>query len=337
MRLIRRAALAALIALAIVPAHATDWPTKPVTIYVTTAAGGNTDLMARMAAEHLSAKLGKPFVVENRPSAGGAQASGAVVNAAPDGYSLLFTPSSAILLAPLVQKMGFDPDKSLTPVTNVGTGSQVIAIKRSLPVNNLAEFLAYAKANPGKLNFAAAGTNNISHLAPLLLFKRAGAEVVMVPSRGEPQAIADLIAGNVDFYFGNTSVLLAQREHPAIRLLAVGTAERIPSAPDLPTASETAPGLRVRVVERLPGAERHARSHHRQAARCRHRDGAGRRRFRRASRRSAFCRAGRPRSRLPPRSRAIAGISPRPSRRRAFRRPDHEHDPDQLARSGFRK
>ena len=139
--------------------------------------------------------------------------------------------------------MSFDPDKSLTPVTNVGTGSQVIAVKRSLPVSNLAEFLAYAKANPGKLNFAAAGTNNLSHLAPLLLFKLAGAEVVMVPSRGEPQAISDLMAGSVDFYFGNTSVLLAQREHPAIRLLAVGTAERVPAAPDLPTASETLPGF----------------------------------------------------------------------------------------------
>jgi tripartite-type tricarboxylate transporter receptor subunit TctC len=200
-------------------------------------------MMARMAADHLTAKFGKPFVVENRPSAGGAQASGAVASAAPDGYSILFTPISAVLLAPLVQKMTFDPDKSLTPVTNVGTGSQVIAVKRSLPANNLAEFLAYAKANPGKLNFAAAGTNNLSHLAPLLLFKLAGADVVMVPSRGEPQAISDLMSGSVDFYFGNTSVLLAQREHPAIKLLAVGTAERVPAAPDIPTASETMPGF----------------------------------------------------------------------------------------------
>ena len=242
---IRNAFLAAFAAAAIgsTPARATDWPTKPVTIYVTTAAGGNTDMMARMAADHLTAKFGKPFVVENRPSAGGAQASGAVASAAPDGYSILFTPISAVLLAPLVQKMSFDPDKSLTPVTNVGTGSQVIAVKRSLPANNLAEFLAYAKANPGKLNFAAAGTNNLSHLAPLLLFKLAGAEVVMVPSRGEPQAISDLMSGSVDFYFGNTSVLLAQREHPAIRLLAVGTAERVPAALDIPTASETLPGF----------------------------------------------------------------------------------------------
>lgn len=113
MTLNRRTALAGLTALALVSAqaHATDWPTKPVTIYVTTAAGGNTDLMARMAAEYLSAKFGKTFVVENRPSAGGAAASGPVVSAAPDGYTLLFTPNSAILLTPLVQKMNFDPDR----------------------------------------------------------------------------------------------------------------------------------------------------------------------------------------------------------------------------------
>ncbi len=198
--------------------------------------------MARMAAEHLSAKFGKTFVVENRPSAGGAQASGRSLRRAGRLHAAVHA-ELGDFLAPLVQKMRFDPDKSLTPVTNVGTGSQVIAVKRSLPVNNLAEFLAYAKANPKKLNFAAAGTNNISHLAPLLLFARAGVEVVMVPSRGEPQAISDLIAGNVDFYFGNTSVLLSQKDHPAIRLLAVGTAQRLPSAPDIPTASETLPGF----------------------------------------------------------------------------------------------
>ena len=245
MKLSRRTALSAFAAMAIVPtqASATDWPSKPVTIYVTTAAGGNTDLMARMAAEYLSSKFGKTFVVENRPSAGGAAASGQVASAAPDGYSILFTPNSAILLAPLVQKMNFDPDKSLTPVTNVGTGSQVVAVNHSLPANNLAEVLAYAKANPKKLNFAAAGTNNISSLAPLLLFKRTGVELVMVPSRGEPQAISDLMSGSVDFYFGNTSVLLAQRDHSAIKLLAVGTAERVPAAPDIPTASETMPGF----------------------------------------------------------------------------------------------
>jgi tripartite-type tricarboxylate transporter receptor subunit TctC len=245
MTLNRLAVVSAVIAVAIgvTRAYATDWPMKPVTILVTTAAGGNTDLMARMAAEHLAETFGKPFVVENRPSAGGAFASGQVANAAPDGYTMLFAPDVAILLTPLVQKLNFDPETRLVPVTNVGTGSQVVAVRRSLPVNNLTEFLAYAKANPGKLNFAAAGTNNISHLGPVLLFKRAGVDVVMVPSRGEPQAIADLMAGNVDFYFGNMSVLLPQRDHPAIKLLAVGAGQRLPVAPDLPTVSETVPGF----------------------------------------------------------------------------------------------
>jgi tripartite-type tricarboxylate transporter receptor subunit TctC len=224
-------------------AQTADWPTRQVSIIVPTAAGGNTDLMARLAADHLTSKLGQPFVVDNRPSAGGAVASNLVATAPPDGHTLLFAPNSMVLLTPLVQKLNFDPRKVLTPITNVGTGSQVIAIKRSLPVTTLAEFIAYAKKNPGKLNFAIAGANNISHLGPVLLFKRAGIDLVMVPSRGEPQAVTDLMAGNVDFYFGNTSVLLQHANHEHIRLLAVGTAQRIAAAPNLPTIAETIPGL----------------------------------------------------------------------------------------------
>jgi tripartite-type tricarboxylate transporter receptor subunit TctC len=242
---VARVTLAAVAAAAILslPAKAADWPTKPVTIVVTMGAGGNTDLLARLAADALSQKLGQSFVVENRPSAGGALASTQVANAAPDGYTILFSPSSAVNLTPLVQKLTFDPEKKLTPVTNVATGAQFIAVKRSLPATTLAEFIAHAKANPGKLNFAAAGTNNLSHLAPLLFFKMTGIDLVMVPSRSEPQAVSDLIAGNVDFYFGNASVLLQYKDHPAIRLLAVGTAERIAPAMDIPSASETVPGF----------------------------------------------------------------------------------------------
>ncbi|MDO9413510.1 MAG: tripartite tricarboxylate transporter substrate binding protein [Pseudolabrys sp.] len=225
------------------PAKAADWPTRTVTIVVTMGAGGNTDLLARLAADHLSQKFGQSFVVENKPSAGGAAATTQVANAAPDGYTILFSPSSAVNLAPLVQKLSFDPQQKLTPVTNVATGAQFIAVKRSLGATNLTEFIAYAKANPGKLNFAAAGTNNLSHLAPLLFFKLTGTELVMVPSRSEPQAVSDLIAGNVDFYFGNASILLQYKDHPAIKLLAVGTAERIAPAMDIPSASETVPGF----------------------------------------------------------------------------------------------
>jgi tripartite-type tricarboxylate transporter receptor subunit TctC len=239
--LIAWAAVAALSFLS--ESSALDWPNRPVTILVPTAAGGNTDLMARMAADHLTTKFGKPFVVENKPSAGGVLTSTQLAGAAPDGYTMLFAPNSMLLLTPLVQKVSFDADKQFIPVTNVGTGSQVVAVKRELPVKTLAEFLAYAKANPGKLNFAIAGANNISHLGPVLLFKRAGVELVMVPARGEPQAITDLMSGNVDFYFGNASVLLQHANHDKVRILAVGTAGRIAAAPDLPTISETLPGF----------------------------------------------------------------------------------------------
>ena len=228
-----------------VPAKAADWPTRAVTIVVTMGAGGNTDLLARLAADDLSQKFGQPFVVDNRPSAGGVLASNMVASAAPDGYTLLFSPSASLTLTPLVQKMPFDPEKKLMPVTNVATGAQVIAIKGSLPVKTLSEFFAYAKANPGKLNYAAAGTNNLSHLVPLTMFRKANVNVVMVPSRAEPAAISDLIAGNVDFYFGNASVLLQYKNDPSIRLLAVGTAERISAAPDIPTIAETIPGFAV--------------------------------------------------------------------------------------------
>ena len=219
------------------------WPSRQVSILVPTAAGGNTDLMARLAAEYLQTKFGKPFIVINKPSAGGVVTTEQTISSPADGYTLLFAPSATVLLTPLVQAISVDPEKQLVPVTNAGTGSQVIAIKRSLPVSNLAEFLAYARANPGKLNFVVAGVNNISHLGPVLLFKRANVDLVMVPQRGEPQAVGDLIGGDVDFYFGNASVLLQQASNDKIRLLAVGTSERIAAAPQLPTISETMPGF----------------------------------------------------------------------------------------------
>jgi tripartite-type tricarboxylate transporter receptor subunit TctC len=129
------------------------------------------------------------------------------------------------------------------PITNVGTGTQMLAIKRDLPVKTLPEFIAYAKANPGKLNFTVAGTQNISHLAPALLFARAGIDLVMVPSKGGPQAVSDLMSGQVDLYFGNSSELLPHIDSDRIRLIAVGTAQRLPVAPDIPSVSETLPGF----------------------------------------------------------------------------------------------
>lgn len=224
------------------PVAAQEWPARSVSILVPTAAGGNTDIMARFAAEHLNKKFGQPFVVQNKPSAGGVLTSREVGQADPDGYTMLFAPNSMILLTPLVQSVPFEPDQLLEPVTNVGTGSQVVAVKNSLPVTTLSEFFAHAKANPGKLNYTTGGVNNISHLGPVLMFKRAGVELAHVAARGEPQAVTDLIGGSVDFYFGNASVLL-NSDLTKIRLLAVGTASRLAAAPQLPTIAETLPGF----------------------------------------------------------------------------------------------
>jgi len=233
-------ALAAAIATSV---NAADWPNKSVAVIVPFGAGGNTDMMARLAAQHLSSKFGQTFVVENRPSAGGALGTGMAAAAAPDGYTVLFAASSMIVLTPQLQKLSFDPAKQLIPITNMGTGAQVIAIKRELPVKTLPEFLAHAKANPGKLNFTVAGTQNISHLAPVLLFARAGVNLVMVPAKSGPQAVSDLISGQVDLYFGNASELLPHIASDKIRLLAVGTAQRLAAAPDIPSVSETLPGF----------------------------------------------------------------------------------------------
>jgi tripartite-type tricarboxylate transporter receptor subunit TctC len=239
------ATLAVLAALAAVcaPLHAADWPTRPVTIIVPFGPGGNTDMMARLAAEDLSEKFGQNFIVENRPGPGGAIGSRIVTEAAPDGYTLLFCASSMITLTPQLQKLDFDPVKGLEPITNVGTGAQVIAIKRSLPATNLPEFLAYAKANPGKLNFTVAGTQNLSHFSPVRLFAATGVDVVMVPARAEPQAISDLLGGVADLYFGNASALLPLIGSDKIRLIAVSTPQRLAGFPDLPTVAETVPGF----------------------------------------------------------------------------------------------
>jgi tripartite-type tricarboxylate transporter receptor subunit TctC len=225
------------------PASAGDWPDHPVTIIVPFGPGGNTDMMARLAAQDLSQKFGQNFIIENRPSPGGVIGSRQVANAAPDGYTLLFCASSMITLTPQIEKLDYDPVTQLEPITNVGTGAQAIAIKKSLPATNLAEFIAYAKANPGKLNFTTAGVQNLSHFSPVRLFAATGVNVVMVPARAEPQAISDLLSGIADIYFGNASAVLPLMKNDNARVIAVSTPKRLAAFPDLPTVAETVPGF----------------------------------------------------------------------------------------------
>jgi tripartite-type tricarboxylate transporter receptor subunit TctC len=233
----------ALFALSPAIAQASDWPARPVTIIVPFVAGGNTDMMARLAAERLAAKFGHPFVIENIGGAGGVIAAGQVARAAPDGYTLLFGAGSQLTLAPLVQKINYNPDKDLIPITEFGTGPQIMGVKADLPVNTLPEFIAYAKAHPGKLSYAGVGVQTVTSIAAGVLKARAGLDMTLVPYKGGVQAVGDLIAGHVDMYFGNASEMLPHLDSGKMKLLAVATPQRIPQAPNLPAVAETLPGF----------------------------------------------------------------------------------------------
>jgi len=199
--------------------------------------------MARLAAERLAAKFHQPFVIENLGGAGGVIAAGQVARSAPDGYTFLFGAGSQLTLAPLVQKINYDPDKDLIPVTEFGTGPQILGVKADLPVNTLKEFIDYAKANPGKLSYAGVGVQTVTAIAAGVLKARAGLDMTLVPYKGGVQAVGDLLAGHVDMYFGNASEMLPYLDSGKIKLLAVATPQRLPQAPDLPTVAETFPGF----------------------------------------------------------------------------------------------
>jgi len=245
--LTRRAAClgigSALLSLAAGPARAADWPTRSVTVIVPYAPGGNTDMMARLASQYLADKLGQPFVVENRPGGGGAVGAIAVARAQPDGYTLLFGASTQIINIPMLQKVSYDPQKDFVPISIFGAGPYLLGVKASLPVNNLQEFIAYVKANPGKLNYSTAGVGGNIHLNTALFIARAGLDMVAVPYKSGAPAMAALAAGEVEMYFGNASELMQHTDNPRIKILAVSTLKRLPQLPNVPTVAETFPGF----------------------------------------------------------------------------------------------
>jgi tripartite-type tricarboxylate transporter receptor subunit TctC len=200
-------------------------------------------MMARLAADSLTHKFGQPFIIENRGGAGGVTAAALVARAAPDGYTFLFGAGSQLTLAPLVQRVSYDPDKDLIPVTEFGTGPQIFGVKADMPVDTLPDFIAYAKARPGKLSYAGVGTQTVTSIAAGVLKARAGLDMILVPYKGGVQAVADLVAGHVDMYFGNASEMLPYLGSGKMKLLAVATLGRIPQAPDLPAVAETLPGF----------------------------------------------------------------------------------------------
>jgi tripartite-type tricarboxylate transporter receptor subunit TctC len=237
-----RRALAVLLTLGTATALAQSWPQRPVHVIVPFVAGGNTDSQARIVTEQLNGLLGQPFVVENKVGAGGAIAAEFVAKSAPDGYTVFFAASPQFSL-PLVQKVNFDPFKDFAPISIVGTNAFVLGVHVSVPANTVKEFVDYVKARPGQLNYASAGAGTTTHLTAALFLARAGLQMTHVPYKGGAQAVADLVGGQVQMYFGNASELMQHSRSGKIRLLGVSSPSRTPLLPDVPAIAETYPGF----------------------------------------------------------------------------------------------
>jgi tripartite-type tricarboxylate transporter receptor subunit TctC len=233
-------AIAALLAPGFAHAQATDWPARPVSVVVGYAAGGNTDVMARMAARKLSEDLKQGFVVDNRIGAGGALAAAHVAQSAPDGYTLFFAAAPQIAIVPQLQKVSYDPRKDFAPVSVFGTGPFILGIHASIPAKTIAEFVSYAKTR--KINYGSSGVGSVAHLASALFVTRAGLDAVHIPFRGSSQVTAALLGGQIDMFFGNASDLVPQAESGKVSLLGVAAPRRMPQLPNVPTINETYPG-----------------------------------------------------------------------------------------------
>ena len=242
-RVVLRLATAAAVACAISQsAFALDYPTKPVRLIVGVAPGGANDTVARMVAQTLSERLGQPVVVENRPGAGGNIGLEAVVNAPPDGHTLLFATSANALSVAFYDKANVNFARDIAPVTSLVRGPLIMEVNPSFPAKTIPEFIAYAKANPGKINMASAGIGNTTHVAGELFMMLTGTKFTHVPYRGGAPAVTDLISGQVQVYFDGISASLDHVRSGRLRALGVTTAERADVLPDVPSIAEFVPG-----------------------------------------------------------------------------------------------
>jgi tripartite-type tricarboxylate transporter receptor subunit TctC len=231
----------ALVALSVVLATAAQaaWPERPVTVVVPFTAGGITDVLARLMSERLREALKQPFIVENAPGAAGVIAAERVLKAAPDGYTLLFTPIFQITMAPYTTNATFDPRKDFKPITAVGASPFIVTVGAAMPVHTLAEFIAYVKAKPGKITFASASTGSLSHVTSAAFLKSAGLDMIHVPYRGLGVAFTDLLAGHVAMVSATPVELKSYLDSGKIKPLAVTAATRSRQLPDVPTVGET--------------------------------------------------------------------------------------------------
>jgi tripartite-type tricarboxylate transporter receptor subunit TctC len=223
-------------------AWAQAYPTRPVRIIVPFAPAGSTDIVARLMGQWLSERLGQQFVIENRPGGGGNIGTEAVVRASPDGYTLLMVGGWNAINATLYDKLSFNFIRDIMPVASIGSAPYVMVINPSLPAKTVPEFIAYAKANPGKISMASAGTGAPSHVSGELFKMMAGVNMVHVPYRGGGPVMTDLLGGQVQVMFAPTPTSIEHIRSGKLRALAVTTATRSDVLPDIPTLAEFVPG-----------------------------------------------------------------------------------------------
>ena len=223
-------------------AFAQAYPARPVRIVVGFPPGGFADINARLIAQWLSDRLGQPFLIENRPGAGANLATELVVRAVPDGYTLLLANSSDMINATLYEKLSFNFIRDIAPITGLSRVPYIMAVNPSLPATTVPEFIAYAKANPAKVNMASAGTGAASHMAGELFKMMAGVSLVHVPYRGQAPALTDLLGGQVQVSFIPAAGTIEQIQSGKLRALAVTTAARSDVLPGVPAIGEFVPG-----------------------------------------------------------------------------------------------
>jgi tripartite-type tricarboxylate transporter receptor subunit TctC len=244
-------------ALASSDARAQTYLSRPVTIVVPFAAGGGSDLLARLVSQKLEEKLGKPFIIENRPGAATMLAAMQVVRSAPDGYTLMQATSSTMAINVSMQKkMPYEPLKDLVPVALLSSSPFFLVVNKDSPLHSVADLIALAKAKPNSLNYGSGGPGSMHHLSTELLQNLAGIQMTHVPYKATPPAMNDLLAGNIQVLFGDTTSTLPFIKQGTVRALAVTTVKRSPAVPDVPTVAETVPGFESASWQMLvaPGA-----------------------------------------------------------------------------------
>jgi tripartite-type tricarboxylate transporter receptor subunit TctC len=223
-------------------AGAQTYPVRPVRIIVGFPPGGGADIVARLTAQWLSERLGQQFIVENRPGAAGNIAAETLVRATPDGYTLAVITVNNSINAALYEKLSFNFIRDVTPVAGIDREPIIMAVHPSFPAKTISEFIAYARANPGKINFASSGNGTVNHVAGELFKAMAGVNMVHVPYRGMAPALTDLLGGQVQLYFGSIPASIEYIKAGKLRALAVTTATRSQALTDIPTVGEFLPG-----------------------------------------------------------------------------------------------